>query len=72
MFQEKAEIVSYVSRVETISYTESVLLGDPFNFLSNWPALKWVLDMPSCSICAHIYRNKTLQKFFHRFDLKPN
>ena len=64
--QEKAEIVSYVSRVETISYTESVLLGDPFDFLSSWPALKWVLDLPSLSVCAAVYRNKTLQKFFHR------
>ena len=27
IIQAKAEIVGYVSRVETISYTESVLLG---------------------------------------------
>merc|ERR1719398_321445 len=34
MIREKAEVVSAVSRVETISYIESLLLGDPFDFLS--------------------------------------
>ena len=38
---------------------ESILLGDPFNFLSNWPAFKVLADVPSCSLCA---RNVT-QKF---------
>ena len=52
VIQEKAEIFSYVSRVDTISYMESILLGDPFNFLSNWPALKVLADVPSCSLCA--------------------
>ena len=64
--QEKAEIVSYISRVETISYTESVLLGDPFNFLSNWPRLKWIVSMPSCSFCSTLYKNKVLKRFFHK------
>ena len=59
VIQEKAEIFSYVSRVDTISYMESILLGDPFNFLSNWPAFKVLADVPSCSLCA---RNVT-QKF---------
>ena len=35
--QEKSEIVAYLSRVDTISYAESLLLGDPFDFLSSWP-----------------------------------
>ena len=65
IIQEKAEIVSYISRVETISYTESVLLGDPFNFLSNWPALKWLKDIPSCSFCGQLYKNTAIQKVFH-------
>ena len=52
VIQEKAEIFSYVSRVDTISYMESILLGDPFNFLSNWPALKVLAEVPSCSLCA--------------------
>ena len=33
LIQAKAEIVGYVSRVETISYTESVLLGERENEL---------------------------------------
>ena len=42
MIREKAEVVSAVSRVETISYIESLLLGDPFGFLSNWPVVSWL------------------------------
>lgn len=66
VIQEEAEIVSYISQVETISYTESVLLGDPFNFLSNWPKLKFLLDIPSCSLCKQLYRNKLIQRMFHK------
>ena len=40
VIREKAEIVTYNIRVETISCFEAVLLGDPFNFLANWPAIK--------------------------------
>merc|ERR1719411_1396800 len=40
IIMEKAEIVSFTTRVETISYMESVLLGDPFQFLSRWPAMR--------------------------------
>ena len=40
VIREKAEIVTYIIRVETISCFEAVLLGDPFNFLANWPAIK--------------------------------
>ena len=58
VIQEKAEIFSYVSRVDTISYMESILLGDPFNFLSNWPALKVLADVPSCSLCARFVTQK--------------
>ena len=51
MIQEKAEIFSYVSRVDTISYMESILLGDPFYFLSNWPPIKLIQRIPSCAVC---------------------
>ena len=64
--QEKAEIYGYISQVETISYTESILLGDPFNFLSNWPTLKWLLNVPSCSLCRQLYRNRFIQQMFHK------
>merc|ERR1711997_1085925 len=42
--KQKAEIFSYISRVETISYMESILLGDPFDFLSNMP--KYLSNLP--------------------------
>ena len=45
IIQEKAEIVTYISQVETISYTESILLGDPFGYLSEWPAFKWLKNL---------------------------
>merc|ERR1712066_995760 len=47
VIMEKAEIVSYTTRVETISYMESVLLGDPFDFLSRWPPVRLVSRLPS-------------------------
>ena len=40
VIRDKAEIVTYIIRVETVSCFEAVLLGDPFNFLANWPAIK--------------------------------
>lgn len=43
-----------------------MLLGDPFNFLSNWPAFKALADVPSCSFCAQIYKSEWVQKLFHR------
>ncbi len=35
-FVQEAEIICHVSKAETISYAESVLLGDPFDFLADW------------------------------------
>ena len=66
IIQAKAEIIGYRSRVETISYTESILLGDPFNFLSNWPAFKWVKNIPSFSCCVQLYRHPFVQDIFHK------
>ena len=60
--QEQAEIYSYLSRVETISYLESVLLGDPFDFLSNVP--RYLSFLPSCSVFRQLYRSKSLRKIF--------
>merc|ERR1711915_918936 len=60
--QEKAEIYSYLSRVETISYLESVLLGDPFDFLSNVP--NFFSFLPSCSLFRQLYRSNILKKLF--------
>lgn len=52
--REKAEIYSYLSQVETISYIESMMLGDPFDFLRNLPlCLSW---LPSFSLIRLFYR----------------
>ena len=66
IIQEEAEIVTYISRVDTISYTESVLLGDPFGFLTNWPAFKWLKNVPNMSCCSCLHQNKTLSAMFHK------
>ena len=62
VIQEQAEIYSYLSRVETISYLESVLLGDPFDFLSNVP--RFLTFLPSCSVFRQLYRSNFLRKVF--------
>lgn len=36
--EREAEIICHISKAETISYAESVLLGDPFDFLADWRA----------------------------------
>merc|ERR1711936_1229602 len=62
--RQKAEIYSYISRVETISYMESVLLGDPFNFLSNVP--DYLSSLPSGSVLGQLYRNQFCSKIFRK------
>merc|ERR1719189_767987 len=64
--QEQAEIYSYLSRVETISYLESVLLGDPFDFLSNVP--RFLSFLPSCSLFRQLYRSNMLKKIFTQME----
>merc|ERR1719285_1377027 len=63
--RDKAEIFCYRSQVETISTFESMLLGDPFDFLSHVPAL--LSHLPSCSLLGQLYRSNTLKKFFTTF-----
>ena len=58
--------MAYLSFVETISYTESLLLGDPFDFLSNVPALTWMMKIPSLSFCRQIYRNKIARRIMQK------
>ena len=43
-----------LSRVETISYMESVLLGDPFLFLSHWPRVSCLARLPSLALCNQV------------------
>jgi len=66
VIREKAEIVTYVIRVETISCFEAVLLGDPFNFLSNWPAIKLLKDVPSLAFCKALYGNAFVRDISHK------
>ena len=39
VIQKEAEIMSHISRVELMCQIESILLGDPFSFLENFPRL---------------------------------
>jgi len=64
LIREKAEIFSYRCQVETISTFESMLLGDPFDFLSNVPAL--LSSLPSCSLIRQLYRRRSLRRLFMR------
>ena len=48
VIKAEAETYAYKAQVELISYMESVLLGDPFNFLANWPAWIWLRKIPNC------------------------
>eukprot|EP00090_Calanus_glacialis_P022890 TRINITY_DN35239_c0_g1_i2.p1 TRINITY_DN35239_c0_g1~~TRINITY_DN35239_c0_g1_i2.p1 ORF type:complete len:1056 (-),score=229.38 TRINITY_DN35239_c0_g1_i2:74-3241(-) len=66
--KQKAEIYSYISRVETISYMESVLLGDPFDFLSNVP--KYLSNLPSGSFLRQLYKNGICRKIFTKIGAK--
>lgn len=66
VIRQEAEINSYICQVEVISYIESMLLGDPFNFLSNWPSFVWLRRIPSCSLGNTLYRVPSLRKIFHK------
>ena len=61
--QLEAEIVSCVSRVELISYIESILLGDPFQFLTNFPESRLAQRLPSCNLFSALYRTSCMQRF---------
>ena len=47
VIRAEAETYAYKTQVELISYMESVLLGDPFNFLANWPSWIWLRRVPN-------------------------
>ena len=66
LIQEQAEAVAYLSQVETISYAESLLLGDPFDFLASVPAVAWLSSLPSLSCCRQLYRSRTARRIFQR------
>ncbi|XP_071746598.1 transient receptor potential cation channel subfamily A member 1 homolog [Lepeophtheirus salmonis] len=60
--QKEAEIVNHVSRIELISYFESMLLGDPFHFFSNWPPFSWGRKVPDCSCLRGVFQSRLMSK----------
>ena len=70
LIREQAEIVSHMARVDTISYTESILLGDPLDFLGNWPPFKWISNLPSMALLRCLFQNKTALHLLHKVSKK--
>merc|ERR1711973_624826 len=48
--------MSHISRVELMCQIESVLLGDPFHFLTNFPPSRLARKLPDCNILASLCR----------------
>ena len=60
------EAATYANKcqLETISYLEAMLLGDPFHFLSSWPSYLWLRHL-SCSPLGGLYRVPPVRKLFN-------
>ncbi len=62
LIRARAEVVGAVSRVETVSYVESLLLGDPFDFLGGWPrAVSWLRSLPALALCRSLFRSRVIR-----------
>ena len=74
IIREEAETYAYKTQVELISYMESVMMGDPFNFLANWPNFIWLKKMPTFSIVSggRLYRVPQIRRIFHRITGAKN
>jgi len=59
--RDQAQIYSYVGLVELISYIESMLFGDPFQFLANYPPFRWLRWVPNCAPCGWLERLRPLR-----------
>merc|ERR1719391_982503 len=66
VIQDRSEVVAFLSQLETISYAESLLLGDPFDFLASVPALQWLPCKRSLSCLRQLYRSRTIRRIFQR------
>ena len=64
---DQAEMISIVSKVETISYAESVLLGDPFGYLSDKNPTRWIEKNSCLSYMSRILQSKGAQSIFQIF-----
>ena len=62
-------VISIISiiRVELISYIESILLGDPFQFLTNSPESRLAQKLPSCNVFTSCYQLSCVQRLFSFF-----
>merc|ERR1712079_622992 len=68
VIQKEAEIMSHISRVELMCHIESILLGDPFSFLENFPQLPRIArKLPTCNILSSIYKLSCINKIFSIF-----
>ena len=65
--QKEAEIMSHISRVELMCQSESVLLGDPFSFLANFPETKLAKKLPNCNLFSALYRLSCIRRLFSVF-----
>ena len=67
-YRAEAEEHAYKTQVDLISYIESTILGDPFNFLSNWPTYVWLNLIPTCSLVGsgRLYRVPRLRTLYHK------
>lgn len=53
--KQQAELVCYKATIEAIFYTESILMGDPTNFLSNY-CPKWLTKIPNIALMMRLFR----------------
>ena len=62
--RDEAEVLSLKSQVDLISYWESILLNDPYNFLTSWPKL--LAALPSFSFCFWVKKVPGCESFLSK------
>ena len=81
IIRDEAEVLSLKSQVDLISYWESILLNDPYNFLTSWPRVLaalpnlsccfWVKRMPGCeSLLSKVTGGTKILLFYQCLPLK--
>ena len=64
IIRDEAEVLSLKSQVDLISYWESILLNDPYNFLTSWP--KFLSSLPSLSCCFWVKKFPGCETFLSK------
>merc|ERR1719320_1811111 len=49
-----------------------MMLGDPFNFLANWPSYVWLRPFPSCSPLGGLYKIPSVRKLINALTNAKN